>query len=169
MRTVAACLPQNVRGCNLRKSLKRRSLEADTMLREVSTWQMNRVSTDFWSVVLAKPGYAGKARNGERGRNRTFNLLIKSSCATSNQYFSGICRPLDSPVFMRLWRVPSQPRSNRKQIGTGHKFGHRLRSRVQRLFSGCACEKCGALLPQRRSGAFSFLCGALGLRPVACS
>jgi len=28
---------QNVRGCNLRKSLKRRSSEADTMLREVST------------------------------------------------------------------------------------------------------------------------------------
>ena len=37
MRTVAAYLPQNVRGCNLRKSLKRRSLEADTRLRQVST------------------------------------------------------------------------------------------------------------------------------------
>ena len=42
---------QNVRCCNLCKSLKGRSLEADTRLREVSMRKINLVPTDFWSVV----------------------------------------------------------------------------------------------------------------------
>jgi len=40
---------QNVRGCNLRKALKWRSLEADTRLREVSTRQIE--PSTYWLLV----------------------------------------------------------------------------------------------------------------------
>ncbi len=88
-------------------------------------------------------------KDGERGRNRTFNLLIKSSCGTGNQRFSAIWPPLDSLVLTPVCCILANrdTKGNKPALGTilGTVFVARFqkcitlfvpKEGVPRLFSG---------------------------------
>jgi hypothetical protein len=59
-------------------------------------------------------------KDGERGRNRTFNLLIKSTCGTENQHFSAVCMDSDSLVKMRVsaLRPNLELNASKRPLGT---------------------------------------------------
>jgi Phage integrase family len=58
--------------------------------------------------------------DGERGRNRTFNLLIKSTCGTKNQQFSSICTDYYSLSEIRDFRIRHnlELKTSKRPLGT---------------------------------------------------
>jgi hypothetical protein len=63
---------------------------------------------------------AESSGDGERGRNRTFNLLIKSTCGTRNQHFSAVWMHSHSLVKMRVLalRPNLQLNVSKRPLGT---------------------------------------------------
>jgi hypothetical protein len=90
-------------------------------------------------------------KNGERGRNRTYNLLIKSTCGTRNQHFSAVWIHSDSLVKMRgsVARPNLQPNASKRPLGTI--LGTVLIEAAARMVGFCVLARCRGMMQTYRS------------------